>query len=188
MLAAISLVTGSIWGAPTWGTWWVWDARLTSMLILFLTYLGYLALWAAVEDEEKAARLAAVLCLAGVINVPIVHFSVEWWSTLHQRASVMRAAGRRSSVHAAAAHDDGGRLRGAAAALTLAGMRAQIFRRRALAAQGRGARGMISLHLSDPHWATFIWPAYAVTIAGLCGLAAFAFLRLQHWARPPART
>jgi heme exporter protein C len=139
--AAISLVTGSIWGAPTWGTWWVWDARLTSMLILFLTYLGYLALWAAVEDEERAARLAAVLCLAGVINVPIVHFSVEWWSTLHQRASVMRAGG--PSMHPSMLHPllvMAGAYAALAAALTLAGMRALIYRRRALSARARRAR------------------------------------------------
>ena len=95
--AALCLVTGSLWGAPTWGTWWVWDARLTSMLILFLTYIGYIALWAAVEDEVKAARLAAILCLAGAINLPIVHFSVTWWSTLHQPSSVLRLGG--SSIY-----------------------------------------------------------------------------------------
>ncbi len=91
--AAICLITGSIWGAPTWGTWWEWDGRLTSMLVLFIIYLGYIALWSAIEDEEKAARLAAILCLVGVINIPIVHFSVQWWSTLHQGASVFRPGG-----------------------------------------------------------------------------------------------
>lgn len=91
--AAICLITGSIWGAPTWGTWWEWDGRLTSMLVLFIIYLGYIALWSAIEDEEKAARLAAILCLVGAINIPIVHFSVQWWSTLHQGASVFRPGG-----------------------------------------------------------------------------------------------
>ena len=84
--AAICLITGSIWGAPTWGTWWEWDGRLTSMLVLFLIYLGYIALWAAVDDEEKAGRFAAILCLVGLINLPIIKFSVDWWSTLHQRS------------------------------------------------------------------------------------------------------
>jgi heme exporter protein C len=82
--AAICLITGSIWGAPTWGTWWEWDGRLTSMLVLFLIYLGYIALWAAVDDEEKAGRFAAILCLVGLINLPIIKFSVDWWATLHQ--------------------------------------------------------------------------------------------------------
>lgn len=91
--AAICLITGSIWGAPTWGTWWEWDGRLTSMLVLFIIYLGYIALWSAIEDDEKAARLAAILCLVGAINIPIVHFSVQWWSTLHQGASVFRPGG-----------------------------------------------------------------------------------------------
>lgn len=91
--AGLCLVTGALWGKPTWGAWWVWDGRLTSMLILFLSYLGYLALRAAIEDEGRAARLGAVLALAGAVNVPIVHFSVEWWNTLHQPSSLLRAGG-----------------------------------------------------------------------------------------------
>ncbi|MEQ1617436.1 MAG: heme ABC transporter permease [Terricaulis sp.] len=91
--AGLCLVTGSIWGAPTWGTWWEWDGRLTSMLVLFLIYLGYIALWSAIDDEVKAARLAGIFCLAGLINLPVIKFSVEWWSTLHQPASVLRAGG-----------------------------------------------------------------------------------------------
>jgi len=91
--AGLCLATGSLWGAPTWGTWWEWDARLTSMLVLFLTYLGYLALQAAIPERERAARLSAILCLAGLINIPIVKFSVDWWSTLHQPASLLRADG-----------------------------------------------------------------------------------------------
>jgi heme exporter protein C len=97
VFAAICLITGSLWGAPTWGTWWEWDGRLTSMLVLFITYLGYIALWSAIEDETQAGRLAAILCLIGLINVPIVHFSVEWWSTLHQPASIIREGG--SAIH-----------------------------------------------------------------------------------------
>ncbi|MGE3302184.1 MAG: heme ABC transporter permease CcmC [Hyphomonadaceae bacterium] len=134
--AGLALITGSLWGAPTWGTWWVWDARLTSMLILFLTYLGYLSLWAAVEDEAKAARLAAILCLAGLINLPIVHFSVTWWNTLHQPASILRTGG--SAMHPAMLHPLLLSALGYAlafAALLMAGMRAEIFRRRALAAR-----------------------------------------------------
>jgi heme exporter protein C len=141
VLAGLCLLTGSIWGAPTWGTWWVWDARLTSMLILFLTYVGYLALWAAIEDEAKAARLAALLCLAGLINLPIIRFSVEWWATLHQPPSLLREGG--ASIHPsmlAPLLTMAGAFAALAAAVTLAGMRAAVYRRQALAAQRRRAR------------------------------------------------
>lgn len=90
---ALALVTGSLWGRPMWGTWWVWDARLTSVLVLFLFYLGYMALRSAIDDEAKASRAAAVLGLVGLINLPIVKFSVDWWNTLHQPASLLRAGG-----------------------------------------------------------------------------------------------
>ena len=90
---ALALITGSLWGQPMWGTWWVWDARLTSVLVLFLFYLGYMALRASIDDETKAARAAAVLGLVGLINLPIVKFSVDWWNTLHQPASLLRAGG-----------------------------------------------------------------------------------------------
>jgi len=89
----ICLVTGSLWGRPTWGTYWVWDARLTSVLILFLLYLGVIALWRTVEDPSRAARAAAILTLVGAINLPIIKFSVDWWNTLHQPASVFRLDG-----------------------------------------------------------------------------------------------
>ena len=89
----LALVTGSLWGKPMWGTWWVWDARLTSVLILFFLYLGYMALWQAIEDGQKAAKAAAVLALVGAVNVPIIKFSVDWWNTLHQPASVLRMDG-----------------------------------------------------------------------------------------------
>src|SRR5579872_260589 len=89
----LCLVTGSLWGRPMWGTYWEWDARLTSVLILFLMYLGLIALWRAVEDPSRAARAAAVLTLVGAINLPIIKFSVDWWNTLHQPASVMRMGG-----------------------------------------------------------------------------------------------
>ncbi len=93
IFAALTLITGSVWGRPTWGTWWVWDARLTSMLILFLTYIGYIAVWQMGTDENKSARLARIVGLVGFINVPIVKFSVDWWNTLHQPASLLRADG-----------------------------------------------------------------------------------------------
>jgi heme exporter protein C len=89
----LALVTGSLWGRPMWGTWWVWDARVTSVLVLFLLYLGYLALHAAIEDEQKASRAAGILALVGLVNLPIIRFSVDWWNTLHQPASVLRAGG-----------------------------------------------------------------------------------------------
>jgi heme exporter protein C len=84
----IALWTGSLWGKPTWGTWWVWDARLTSELILLFLYIGFMALHAAIEDVRRADRAAALLALVGAINVPIIYFSVQWWNTLHQGASV----------------------------------------------------------------------------------------------------
>jgi heme exporter protein C len=84
----IALWTGSLWGRPTWGAWWVWDARLTSELILLFLYLGFMALQAAIEDVRRADRAGAVLALVGVVNVPIIYFSVKWWNTLHQGASV----------------------------------------------------------------------------------------------------
>ena len=89
----IALATGALWGQPTWGTWWVWDARLTSVLILLFLYLGYMALWNAFDDETRAARAAAILALVGIVNLPIIKFSVDWWNTLHQPASVLRIGG-----------------------------------------------------------------------------------------------
>ena len=89
----IALVTGSLWGKPMWGTYWVWDARLTSVLVLFLLYLGLLALWRAIEEPGRAGRAAAILALVGAVNIPIIHYSVVWWNTLHQPASVFRVGG-----------------------------------------------------------------------------------------------
>ena len=89
----VVLVTGSLWGKPMWGTYWVWDARLTSLLVLFLLYLGLIALWQAIEEPGRAGRAAAILALVGAINIPIIKFSVDWWNTLHQPASVFRAGG-----------------------------------------------------------------------------------------------
>ena len=89
----LALLTGSLWGRPMWGTYWVWDARLTSVLVLFLMYLGVIALWRTVDDPSRAGRAAAILTLVGAVNLPIIKFSVDWWNTLHQPASVMRMGG-----------------------------------------------------------------------------------------------
>jgi heme exporter protein C len=86
----LALVTGSLWGKPMWGTWWAWDARLTSELILFFLYIGYMALQASIDDPRRAARASAILALVGVVNIPVIHFSVQWWNTLHQPASVSK--------------------------------------------------------------------------------------------------
>jgi heme exporter protein C len=140
--AGLCLATGSMWGAHAWGTWWEWEGRLTSMLILFITYLGYLALWAAIDDAVKAARLAGILCLAGLVNLIAVHFSVDWWSTLHQPASVLRSGG--SSIHPsmlAPLLNMAGAYAALFGALLLAGMRAGVHRRRAEAARPRQAAG-----------------------------------------------
>ena len=93
VFALLTLLTGSIWGRPMWGTWWVWDARLTSMLILFIFFMGYIALSNAFEKNERGSRPAALLAIAGSINLPIVKFSVDWWNTLHQPASIIRTGG-----------------------------------------------------------------------------------------------
>ena len=90
---ALCLITGSLWGQKMWGTWWVWDARLTSVLILFFLYLGHIALNSAFDDPNRGAKAAAVLALVGVVNLPIIKFSVDWWNTLHQPASVVRLGG-----------------------------------------------------------------------------------------------
>ncbi len=89
----ICLVTGALWGKPMWGAWWVWDARLTSMLILLFLYLGYMALADAFDDPQRGQKAAAILSLVGVVNVPIIKYSVDWWNTLHQPASVMKMGG-----------------------------------------------------------------------------------------------
>jgi heme exporter protein C len=89
----LCLFTGSMWGRPMWGTYWQWDARLTSVLVMFIMYLGIIALWRSVEDPGRAGRAAAVLTLVGAVNLPIIKFSVDWWNTLHQPASVFRIGG-----------------------------------------------------------------------------------------------
>ena len=89
----LALVTGSLWGKPMWGTWWVWDARLTSVLVLFFLYLGYMALNNAFDDPGRGAKASSILALVGFVNVPIIKFSVEWWNTLHQPSSVVKLSG-----------------------------------------------------------------------------------------------
>ena len=130
--ALLCLVTGSLWGKPMWGTYWVWDARLTSMLILFLMYCGIIALWRTIEDPARAARAVSILTLVGLVNIPIIKFSVEWWFTLHQGPSVFRMDG--PTIHPAILVP----LLVMALALTLLGlalhllaMRTEVLRRRA---------------------------------------------------------
>lgn len=137
---ALCLVTGSLWGRPMWGTYWVWDARLTSMLVLLLLYFGLMALRAAIEDPNRAGRAAAVLTLVGFINVPIVKFSVDWWNTLHQPASVFRMGG--STIDSSLLWP----LLTCALGFTLLfvslhmlGMRTEILRRRVQALEARAA-------------------------------------------------
>lgn len=99
MFTFVALVTGALWGKPTWGTWWAWDARMTSELILLFLYLGYMALHASIEDIRRADKACAVLALVGAVNVPIIYYSVTWWNTLHQGASVsMTAAPKMASI------------------------------------------------------------------------------------------
>jgi heme exporter protein C len=89
----LALATGSLWGKPMWGTWWVWDARLTSMFVLMLLYLGYVAVWRSIDEPDLAAKIARIIAIVGAINVPIVKFSVNWWNTLHQPASIIKMGG-----------------------------------------------------------------------------------------------
>ena len=88
VFALVSIVTGSLWGKPTWGTWWVWDARLTSMLILFIFYIAYICVWKFVDNYEKANRISSIIAIIGSLNLPVIKYSVEWWNTLHQTSSI----------------------------------------------------------------------------------------------------
>lgn len=134
VFAAVCLVTGAIWGRPTWGAWWVWDGRLTSMLVLFFLYVGVIALAQAFDERARGARAAAVLAILGLVNLPIIKFSVEWWNTLHQPASI-RLSG--SSIDPAMLHP----LLASAAGLALLFAAAVLMRMRAgLAKQRLSAR------------------------------------------------
>lgn len=148
--ALLTLVTGSLWGRPTWNTYWIWDARLTSVLVLFIMYLGLIALWQVIEEPVKAAKAAAILILVGFINIPIIKFSVDWWNTLHQPASVFRFGG--PTIHP----DILNPLLVMALAFTfvfmalhLAAMRNEIVRRRVRALQSRMAHETTGSGASD---------------------------------------
>jgi heme exporter protein C len=138
---ALALLIGSFWGRPTWGAWWVWDARVTSTFVLFLFYIGYMALNAAIDDEAKAARASGILALVGAINLPIVKYSVDWWNSLHQGESIFRAGGPTLApvylwplaIMALASTFGFG-------ALWMTRIRAEIWRRRAGALAVQGAR------------------------------------------------
>ena len=152
----LCLVTGSLWGQPMWGTWWVWDARLTSVLVLFLMYLASLALWHSIEDPGRAAKISAVLVLVGAVNIPIIKFSVEWWYTLHQGESVFRMGG--STIDASMLWP----LLVMAIAFTglfftlhLMAMRAEILRRRIRTMRLMAAAGVATPPTAAP------WPAEA---------------------------
>jgi heme exporter protein C len=138
----LALATGSLWGKPTWGTYWIWDARLTSVLILFFLYIGLMALRSSIEDEATAAKLTAILGLVGVVILPIIKFSVDWWNTLHQPASVLRLGG--PTMHGSILSP----LLWCAAGFTLVfvalhlqAMRNEIHRRRLISLQRRAAQG-----------------------------------------------
>ena len=137
----LALLTGSLWGKPMWGTWWVWDARLTSVFVLLLLYLGLIALNRAMEDPSRAARVSAILILVGYVNIPIIKFSVDWWNTLHQPASVLRLDG--PTIHSSMLYP----LLVMALAFTmlfftlhLMAMRNEIWRRRVTALRRQAAR------------------------------------------------
>ena len=137
----LALVTGSLWGRPMWGAWWVWDARLTSVLVLFLFYIAYIALRASIDDETRAGRAAAILALVGLVNLPIVHFSVDWWNTLHQGASVFRLGGPTlATVYLWPLLLMALAYMAAFGALWLVRIRGELWRRRAEAAALRSAR------------------------------------------------
>ena len=137
----LGLVTGSFWGRPMWGAWWVWDARLTSFLILFLFYVAYMALQAAIDDETKAARASGILALVGAVNLPIVYYSVQWWNSLHQGETIFAAGGSKAApVYLVPLLLMLGAFYAGFGALWMARVRAEIWRRRAGALAVQGAR------------------------------------------------
>lgn len=139
--AALGLITGSFWGRPMWGAWWVWDARLTSYLILFLLYVGYMALQAAIDDETKAARASGILALVGAVNLPIIHYSVQWWNSLHQGETILAAGGpKAASVYLWPLGLMAFAYMFCFAALWMVRIRGEIWRRRAGALAVQGAR------------------------------------------------
>ena len=193
----VCLATGSLWGRPMWGAWWVWDARLTSVLVLFFLYLGYIALVNAFDDPSRGARAGSVLALVGVVNLPIIKFSVDWWNTLHQPASVMRLGGPRIDISMLVpllVMAVGFTL--LFAALLMLRMRTALNERKALAlrlnagavrgcasasasgplrpAPRRAVMGDIGAFLAMGGYAAFVWPAYGVALAVLGGLALYS--------------
>jgi len=138
-LTFLALATGSLWGRPMWGAWWVWDARLTSVLVLFLFFVAYLALRASIDDETKGARAAAILALVGLVNLPVVHFSVYWWNTLHQGSSIL-TKGALPPVYATPLMLMNLAYLTGFGALWLVRIRGEVWRRRAEAAALRAAR------------------------------------------------
>lgn len=143
VFTALALFTGSVWGRPMWGTWWVWDARLTSVFVLFLMYLGLIGLTRAFDDPARAGRPSAILVLVGLVNLPIIKFSVDWWNTLHQPASVLRAAGpAMPAVYLTPLLLTALGVSLMFFALHLTGMRTEIRRRRIHALSRRAARGV----------------------------------------------
>jgi heme exporter protein C len=135
---ALALVTGSLWGQPMWGTWWVWDARLTSMLVLLLLWLAYIALRSAIDDETKAGRAAAILALVGAINLPVIHYSVVWWNTLHEGSDrFMKNTGSSHYLAPLALMALG--YTAAFGSLWLVRIRAELYRRRAALLAQRAA-------------------------------------------------
>jgi heme exporter protein C len=152
----ITLVTGSLWGKPTWNTYWAWDARMTSVLVLFFLYLGLIALWNAIDDHVRAGKATAILSLVGAVNIPIIKFSVDWWHTLHQPASVFRLDG--PTIHSAHLWPLGVMALGFTAlflALHLKAMRNEILRRRVaslrIAEVERAARGTAGVARGASH-------------------------------------
>jgi len=136
----LALVTGSLWGRPMWGAWWVWDARLTSVLVLFLLFISYIALRSAIDDEVKGGRAAAILALTGLVNLPVVKFSVDWWNSLHQGESIFRPGGPViAPVFLIPLILMAGGYTFAFAGLWLERTRAEVWRRRALALEVRAA-------------------------------------------------
>lgn len=138
---ALALITGSLWGRPMWGAWWVWDARLTSVLVLFLFYLAYMALRGAIDDEAKSARAGAILALVGAVNLPVIHWSVTWWNTLHQGTTVFAKGGSKMAPEfLMPVLLMGLAYMAAFGALWLVRIRGEVWRRRAEAALSRLAR------------------------------------------------
>ena len=198
----VCLATGSLWGRPMWGAWWVWDARLTSVLILFFLYLGYIALVNAFDDPSRGGRAAAVLALVGVVNLPIIKFSVDWWNTLHQSASVIRIGGPRIDISMLAPlliMAVGFTL--LFAVLLMLRMRTALNERKAMALRlnagiaraprpsararrvrahaGGAVMGDIGAFLAMGGYAGFVWSAYGVAFTVLGGLAAYSWRRYR---------